>query len=314
MNLIEDVQAVQFSFFEKPPASSMSKAFVYVNAENHFQVVKHGDRLTRSELRAGKYTKVYTINMATLNFHYEKEVPSADRGRQFLVDLSIDYKVVDPISVIQQEAGEIVHFLRKKLPYWLEEITIDYPISDAKRVKQHIEGFHEYSSMVAGLKEVGVKVTDINVLVKQSVNDQLHDTEFRRIDQDYELEGYRNEKHYHLHQHKLDQKRTGARVLAGEIQASIEAGDFLSAILIAEENKEALQIVKSRILHEEAFRRVVQDQAKRHILNPAIDMIEAKEQLAKIQAYFPYEQTVENKDDLSDRPKKIYQINQAKGE
>lgn len=314
MNLIEDVQAVQFSFFEKPPASSMSKAFVYVNAENNFQVVKHGDRLTRSELRAGKYTKVYTITMATLNFHYEKEVPSADRGRQFLVDLSIDYKVVDPISVIQKEAGEIVHFLRKKLPYWLEEITIDYPISDAKRVKQHIEDFHEYSPMVAGLKEVGVKVTDINVLVKQSVNDQLHDTEFRRIDQDYELEGYRNEKHYHLHQHRLDQKRTGARVLAGEIQASIEAGDFLSAILIAEESKEALQIVKSRILHEEAFRRVVQDQAKRHILNPAIDMIEAKEQLTKIQAYFPYEQTVENKDDSSDRPQKIYQINQAKGE
>jgi hypothetical protein len=117
MNLIE-VQPVKFSFFEKPPASSISQAFVYTNEDNNFLVVKNGDRITRSDLRAGKYTKVFIVNMSTLNFQYENEVPSQDRGRQFLVNLSIDYKVVDPISLIQQGAGEIVTYINKKLPYY----------------------------------------------------------------------------------------------------------------------------------------------------------------------------------------------------
>ncbi|KKI93167.1 hypothetical protein WQ54_04740 [Bacillus sp. SA1-12] len=277
MNLI-DVQPVKFSFFEKPPASSMTQAFVYTNAENNYLVVKNGDRISRSDLRAGKYNKVYIVNMSTLNFHYEKEVPSQDRGRQFLVDLSIDYKVVDPISLIQQDAGEIVSYMKKKLPYWLEEITVDYPITESKRVKRHIEDLHEHSSMVSGLKQVGVAIKDINVLVKQSEDDQAHDKKFRAIDQEDELELYRSEK-----------KRNKARALAISIQEAIESGDLLTALLIAEENQDALAIVKNRLQHEEAFRLEVQDQVRKLLLDPTVNEVEVKQQLAKIKAYFPHE-------------------------
>ncbi|WP_299092889.1 hypothetical protein [uncultured Metabacillus sp.] len=277
MNLI-DVQPVKFSFFEKPPASSMTQAFVYTNAENNYLVVKNGDRISRSDLRAGKYNKVYIVNMSTLNFHYEKEVPSQDRGRQFLVDLSIDYKVVDPISLIQQDAGEIVSYMKKKLPYWLEEITVDYPITEAKRVKRHIEDLHEHSSMVTGLKQVGVAIKDINVLVKQSEDDQEHDKKFRAIDQEDELELYRREK-----------KLNKARVLAKSIQEAIKSGDLLTALLIAEENQDALAIVKNRLQHEESFRLEVQDQVRKMLLDPTVNEAEVKQQLAKIRAYFPHE-------------------------
>jgi hypothetical protein len=277
MNLIE-VQPVKFSFFEKPPASSMSQAFVYTNEESNFLVVKNGDRISRSDLRAGKYTKVYIVNMSTLNFQYENEVPSQDRGRQFLVDLSIDYKVVDPISLIQHGAGEIVTYIKKKIPYWLEEITCDYPISESKRVKQHIEDLHEHSSMVAGLKQVGVAVTDINVLVKQSTNDQEHDIEFRKIDQAYELE-----------QHRREKKLNHAGFLAKEIQDAIESGNLIKAVLIAEENEDARDIVKHRIQNEENFRLELQEQVRNILLDPAVDEDVAKEQIRKIRAYFPHE-------------------------
>ena len=307
MNLI-DVQPVKFSFFEKPPASSMTKAFVYTNEEQNFLVVKNGDRITRSDLRAGKYTKVYSVNMSTLSFHYENEVPSEDRGRQFFVDLSIDYKVVDPISLIQQGAGEIVNYIQKKLPYWLEEITSDYPISESKRVKRHIEDLHEHSSMVAGLKQVGVAVTDINVLVKQSTNDQEHDIEFRKIDQEHELE-----------QHRREKRLNKARSLAKEIQDAIESGDLLTALLIAEENKDALEIVKTRLHHEENFRLEVQDQVRRLLLDPDVDDAVATEQIAKMRAYFPHEKTGRSENEINrdfenpiDVLKKTYQS--TKGE
>ncbi|MGN7939487.1 hypothetical protein [Virgibacillus sp. 6R] len=283
MNLI-DVQPVKFSFFEKPPASSMTQAFVYTNENNNFLVVKNGDRISRSDLRAGKYTKMYIVNMSTLNFHFEKEVPSQDRGRQFLIDLSIDYKVVDPISLIQQNAGEIVTYIKKKLPYWLEEITIDYPISESKRVKRHIEDLHEHSSMVAGLKQVGVAITDINVLVKQSTNDQEHDKKFREIDQEHELEVHRREK-----------RLIKARSLAKEIQDAIEKGDLLTALLIAEENQDARDIVKARLQNEEGFRLEVQDQVRKLLLDPSVSEFEAKEQIAKIRAYFPHDPIPESK-------------------
>lgn len=283
MNLI-DVQPVKFSFFEKPQASSLSQALVYTNENSHFLVVKNGDRISRSELRTGKFTRVYTVNMSTLNFRYEKEVPSCDRGRYFFIDLSIDYKVVDPIALIQQDAGEIITYIQKKLPFWLEEITCDYQITDAKLVKRHIEELHQHSSMVAGLKQVGVTITEINVLVKQSEDDLLHDKKFRSIDQDEELDDYLREK-----------KRKKARILANEIQNAIQSGDFLTALLIAEENADAVQVVKNRLYHEEAFRSELKDQVRKLLLDPTIDAHTAKEQIEKIQAYFPHEAISDNK-------------------
>ncbi len=278
MNLI-DVQPVKFSFFEKPPASSMNQAFVYTNAQNNYQVVKNGDRLTRSDFRAGKYTKVFIVNMATQSFQDEAEYPSLDRGRDFLIDLSIDYKVVDPISLVQQGAGEIVTYIKKKLPYWLEEITSDYSISDAKRVKKHIEDLHEHSSMVSGLKQVGIVISDINVLVKQSRTDQEHDKQHWKQDRDSELR---------IHEKEI--KMREARFVAGEIQFEIEKGNLLNALLIAEDNKGALEVVQNRIRNEETFRLEVQNQVKKLLIDPSVDKVEINQQIEKIKAYFPYEQ------------------------
>ncbi|WP_226670865.1 hypothetical protein [Metabacillus litoralis] len=283
MNLIE-VQPVKFSFFEKPPASSLNQAFVYVNGENNFQVVKNGDRLTRSDLRAGKYTKVYIVNMATQNYQSEEEYLSLDRGRSFLINLSIDYKVVDPISLVQQDAGEIVNFIKKKLPYWLEEITTDYSISDAKRVKKHIEDLHEHSSMVAGLKQVGIVVSDINVLVKQSRSDQEHDKKYWDIDREGELA-----------EHEREVKQRQALALAERIQKEIEAGNLFNALLLSEENKAALEIVQGRIANQEKFRAEVQDQVRKLISDPTVDRIEVEQQLEKIRVYFPSENFAETK-------------------
>lgn len=285
MNLIE-VQPVKFSFFEKPPASSLNQAFVYVNAENNFEVVKNGDRLSRSDLRAGKYTKVYIVDMSVQSFQDVSEYPSYDRGRSFLIDLSIDYKVVDPISLVQQGAGEIVTFIKKKLPYWLEEITVDYSIEDAKRVKKHIEDLHEHSSMVTGLKQVGVVVSDINVLVKQSISDQEHDKKFREVDKDREIRRY-------MQEHDLED----ARLIAAEIQMEIESGNLFNALLIAEKNEAAQEIIKNRIANEERFRMEIQEQVRTMLLDPEMDEVEARKQISKIKMYFPYENLRTNEND-----------------
>ncbi|MFV2047958.1 hypothetical protein ACEWK1_11340 [Metabacillus sp. YM-086] len=277
MNLIE-VQPVKFSFFEKPPASSMNQAFVYENAEHNYEVVKNGDRLSRSDLRAGKYTKVYIVDMSVQNFKDISEYPSLDRGRSFQIDLSIDYKVVDPISLVQQGAGEIVAFIKKKLPYWLEEITVDYSIEDIKRVKKHIEDLHEHSSMVTGLKQVGIVVSDINVLVKQSSSDQEHDKMFREVDKNRELKRY-------LQEYELED----ARFIASQIQEEIKSGNLFNALLIAEKNEAAAEIIKNRIANEERFRMEVQEQVRTMLLDPTVDEVEARRQLTKMNLYFPLE-------------------------
>lgn len=285
MNLIE-VQPVKFSFFEKPPAPSINQAFVYANAENNFEVVKNGDRLSRSDLRAGKYTKVYIVDMSIQSFQDVSEYPSLDRGRSFLIDLSIDYKVVDPISLVQQGAGEIVTFIKKKLPYWLEEITVDYSMEDAKRVKKHIEDLHEHSSMVSGLKQVGIVVSDINVLVKQGIDDQEHDKKFRDVDKDRELKRYMQES-----------ELEDARFIAAEIQREIEAGNLFNALLIAEKNEAAQEIIKNRIANEERFRMEIHEQVRSMLLDPAVDEVEARKQISKVRMYFPYENQSSNNDD-----------------
>ncbi|PGT89001.1 MULTISPECIES: hypothetical protein [Bacillaceae] len=277
MNLIE-VQPVKFSFFEKPPASSMNQAFVYENAEHNYEVVKNGDRLSRSDLRAGKYTKVYIVDMSIQNFKDVSEYPSLDRGRSFQIDLSIDYKVIDPISLVQQGAGEIVTFIKKKLPYWLEEITVDYSIEDIKRVKKHIEDLHEHSSMVTGLKQVGIVVSDINVLVKQSSSDQEHDKMFREVDKDRELRRY-------MQEYELED----ARFIASQIQDEIKSGNLFNALLIAEKNEAAADIIKNRIANEERFRMEVQEQVRTMLLDPTVDEVEARRQLTKMNMYFPVE-------------------------
>jgi hypothetical protein len=130
MHFIEDVKDVKFSFLEKPPASSMTYAFVYVNHHNEYYAVKNGERLSRSELRIGKYKKVYTVNMQQHTITYKEEVPSATRGRRFSVNLSIDIAVEHPERLVQQNAGEINTIFNNNLPFWVESEARFYPIEE----------------------------------------------------------------------------------------------------------------------------------------------------------------------------------------
>src|SRR6476469_7261324 len=110
----------EFSFWEKPPASTMTYAFVNINHNNEYYAVKNGERLSRSELRIGKYNRVYTVNMQQQTITYNEEVASATRGRRFSVNLFIDIAVEHPERLVQQNAGEFGTMINNNLPFWVE--------------------------------------------------------------------------------------------------------------------------------------------------------------------------------------------------
>lgn len=277
MQFIEDVKDVKFSFLEKPPASSMTYAFVYVNNHNEYYAVKNGERLSRSELRIGKYKKVYTVNMQQHTITYKEEVPSASRGRRFSVNLFIDIAVEHPERLVQQNAGEIGTMINNNLPFWVESEARYYPIEEELSFARHIEEFFQISPLVKVLREAGIVVLNVRVLIRQGIRDQRHDEAIADLDRNAEMSAY---------QEALDLEE--ARRTSASIKEALQAGDFITAGKLAEKNEMAKRLVESEFSQNQAFKFEVNKQLFNLINDHSIDQFEAGQRLAKLKKLFPY--------------------------
>jgi hypothetical protein len=277
MHFIEDVKDVKFSFLEKPPASSMTYAFVYVNDHNEYYAVKNGERLSRSELRIGKYKRVYTVNMQQQTFTYKEEVPCATRGRRFSVNLFIDIAVEHPERLVQQNAGEFGHIINNNLPFWVESEARYYPIEEDLSFARHIEEFFQTSPLVKVLREAGIVVRNVRVLIRQGIRDQHHDEAIADLDRNAELSAY---------QEALDLEE--ARRISASIKEALQAGDFITAGKLGEKNEMAKRLVESEFSQNQTFKYEVNKQLLNLITDQAIDQVEAEQRLAKLKKLFPY--------------------------
>ncbi|MDQ0972355.1 hypothetical protein QFZ31_002233 [Neobacillus niacini] len=277
MQFIEDVKDVKFSFLEKPPTSSMTYAFVYVNNHNEYYAVKNGDRLSRSELRIGKYKRVYTVNMQQHTITYKEEVPSATRGRRFSVNLFIDIAVEYPERLVQQNAGEFGDIINNNLPFWVESEARYYPIEEELSFARHIEEFFQTSPLVKVLREGGIVVRNVRVLIRQGIRDQRHDDAIADLDRNAELSAY---------QEALDLEE--ARRISASIKDALQAGDFITAGKLGEKNEMAKRLVESEFIQNQAFKFEVNKQLFNLINDLSIDQFEAEQRLAKLKKLFPY--------------------------
>ncbi|MBY0144240.1 hypothetical protein [Neobacillus niacini] len=277
MQFIEDVKDVKFSFLEKPPASSMTYAFVYVNNHNEYYAVKNGERLSRSELRIGKYKRVYTVNMQQHTITYKEEVPSATRGRRFSVNLFIDVAVEHPERLVQQNAGEFGDIINNNLPFWVESEARFYPIEEELSFARHIEEFFQTSPLVKVLREAGIVVRNVRVMIRQGIRDQRHDEAIADLDRNAELSAY---------QEALDLEE--ARRISASIKDALQEGDFITAGKLGEKNEMAKRLVESEFNQNQAFKFEVNKQLFNIINDPSIDQFEAEQRLAKLKKLFPY--------------------------
>ncbi|MDQ0199946.1 hypothetical protein [Neobacillus ginsengisoli] len=277
MHFIEDVKDVKFSFLEKPPASSMTYAFVYVNNHNEYYAVKNGERLSRSELRIGKYKRVYTVNMQQQTITYKEEVPSATRGRKFSVNLFIDIAVEHPERLVQQNAGEFGTVIDNNLPFWVESEARFFPIEEELRFARHIEEFLQTSPLVKVLRDAGIVVRNVRVLIRQGVRDQVHDKAIADLHRNAELSSY---------QEALDLEE--ARRISASIKEALEAGDFITAGKLGEKNEMAKRLVESEFCQNQTFKYEVNKQLLNLINDHSIDQFEAEQRLAKLKKLFPH--------------------------
>lgn len=277
MQFIEDVKDVKFSFLEKPPVSSMTNAFVYVNNRNEYYAVKNGERLSRSELRIGKYKRVYTVNMQQHTITYKEEVPSATRGRRFSVNLFIDIAVEHPERLVQQNAGEFGDIINNNLPFWVESEARFYPIEEELSFARHVEEFFQTSPLVKVLREAGIVVRNVRVLIRQGLRDQRHDEAIADLDRNAELSAY---------QEALDLEE--ARRISCSIKEALQAGDFITAGKLGEKNEMAKRLVESEFSQNQAFKFEVNKHLFNLINDHSIDQFEAEQRLAKLKKLFPY--------------------------
>jgi hypothetical protein len=280
MNLIERVTPVKFSFFEKPPASSLTHAFVYVNDSNEYEVVKNGDRLTRSELRTGKYKKKYTVNVQSHTYKFEREVSSGTRGRKFFVVLHIDYAVEDPGLLVQQNAGDIGHIFENNLPIWVQNNAAQYDFREDGKFSRYLQDFLGTSNLVSVLKDAGITVRDVRVMITQGLRDQEHDEDLVDMDRDAEKSAYKDSLEHR-------QALSKAERVSRDVNSALSEGNFVKAWTIAGDNDMAKRMVGARVNEDETLRSEIKNQVLKIMTDSSIDQFEAKEQLAKLKILLP---------------------------
>ncbi|RSK28763.1 hypothetical protein EJF36_18835 [Bacillus sp. HMF5848] len=171
---IKDVERVTYSLFSKEPISSNTIAYVYKNANDEYRVVKDGEQLTRSELKAKKYMIRYTVSMNSVSVNHQREYSSSDPGRYFNINVKVGVKVKDPIAIVENDVKDSGKFLQDNLVYWIQPITDDYSIEDFADVKAQFQKLKQQSDIVEQIERMGYEVTELHASARLSKADWEH--------------------------------------------------------------------------------------------------------------------------------------------
>jgi hypothetical protein len=127
------------------------------------------------------------------------------------------------------------------------------------------------------LREAGIVVRNVRVLIRQGFRDQLHDNAIADLHRNAELSAY---------QEALDLEE--ARQISASIKEALEAGDFITAGKLGEKNEMAKRLVESEFNQNQSFKFEVNKQLLNLINDHSIDQFEAEQRLAKLKKLIPY--------------------------
>jgi hypothetical protein len=167
--------------------------------------------------------------------------------------------------------------INNNLPFWVESEARFFPIEEELRFARHIEEFFQSSPLVKVLREAGIVVRNIRVLIRQGIRDQRHDETIADLDRNAELSAYQEA-------HDLEE----ARRISASIKEALEEGDFITAGKLGEKNEMAKRLVESEFIQNQTFKYEVNKQLLNLINDHTIDQFQAEQRLTKLKKLFPY--------------------------
>ncbi|WP_413306673.1 hypothetical protein AA0X95_06185 [Bacillus sp. 1P10SD] len=175
MNFILGSNDVKGGVFpEKQPFSSSTVAFVYINSLEEMVTIKDGQRLSRSELRYGKFNKVFRIDTTPKTLDYKGEFPSQDPVETFNVQVSLMIQVNDPALVLRNRSQDYSNVIKKQLFYAISDITKKHSISQYNLMSPALEGLSTDIKLAQNLDNIGLKLLDISADVELSAKSKEH--------------------------------------------------------------------------------------------------------------------------------------------
>ncbi|WP_349408738.1 hypothetical protein [Pseudalkalibacillus sp. SCS-8] len=262
-------EQVKRSFFEQPPASTSMEALVYVNQTNHHHVLMNGDRLTRSEVRHGKYHTLYRVDMSPKKIEVRDEFDSALPGQPFMIQAKFYYEVTNPETLVSKYYENLPIDLAEKMVDEVKKAAETYTVEEKIRVRESIADLKSEMSVTDLFEDYGIRLKEISVQVDYS----------QAVKDDYaKLEA---EKRNNLMKKELTSSRIDAKV--SEIDALEKVAQrygVTGALLVNASEDEINKIIKdqyerSRQDQEKNEQTIRETVAKGGNIDDALELIEA---------------------------------------
>lgn len=187
MKFVMDQQRIKLGLFvEKQPIAPRDVCFVYRNDRGDMLQIREGERLTRGELKAGKFTSLIKIDMSPKFFTYEDEFQAMDQGDSFEIESTVTVQVDDPVLVLRNGEKNSRLLLEKQLKYEISDLAKKYGIQHYDGLKFDIESLINDVKFNREMENIGFRVIDIKTSVDLSEKSRKHFEELTRIEKEKE--------------------------------------------------------------------------------------------------------------------------------
>jgi hypothetical protein len=185
MNFIMTSNDIKLGLFpEKQPYSNTSVAFVYINALEEMVTIQNGQRLNTAELRAGKFNKMFRIDITPKALDYNNEFSSMESVETFYIKVSITVQVSDPLLIMRNRNLNYTDLIHKQLFFAISDIAKKHSLQQFDRVTFEVEGLRTDTRFIQKLEQIGLRLLDVSANVDLSEKSKKHLERLNNLEKD----------------------------------------------------------------------------------------------------------------------------------
>lgn len=201
--ILKQIKLPRLGLFSKPPGPRPGVALVLFRPGQPLVTLKPGQKLTLGEMRFGRYTTAYEVDLSEKSFEFSCSLPSQNPAYEFQADVRVSYRVDNPAAVVEHQVTDPPATLQPLIIRTLRNKSREFPI----------EAVHEAEpGLTHTLRQAnygrGLKITEAIVTLKldASARDYVRKRDAMERQKQIELESIRHQKELQREKAELERQ------------------------------------------------------------------------------------------------------------
>lgn len=285
--ILKETKLSRLGLFSKSPSPRPGIALVLFRAGQPLATIKPGQKMTLGEMRFGRYTTAYEVDLSEKGFNFTCSLPSENAAYEFQAEVRVSYHVDDPAAVVEHQVTDPRETLRPLMIQTLRNKSREYPIESVHKAEPGLTDTLKRANYGRGLKVTEAVVT---LKLDKAARDYVRKLDDMERQRDIKLEEIRHQQKLQLEQAKLEQltEEQRQKLLHQRLQfynPLIQSGEWQMLSLLLSNNPQDVGAVAQMVRDQRQqdfnnFLSAIQAMLNQDVLE-SFDLEPAKQQILK---------------------------------